>query len=236
MSILEIAEAADSYRMKCSQSFLNQKARELQDYELSSISKYAQMYLEKAINTIPLYDVCQIAILNDNADNGFPHTRPNNIVCLPASICIDEPATPKFIETLIHEAIHVHQRLNKELWLKSLKRVKWTPVNSDLIPDEFKQRMRLNPDTILEPFWAWSEYHVPLCLFRKTGEVSLSNTIVEWLDLRTDSLFHDPPKGFNEVYKHHRHQMEHTYEIYAEIFAAKQLKSNEDLENALSKL
>jgi hypothetical protein len=233
MSILEEAEAADSYRRKCSQSFFNEKARALQDYELSSISKFSQMYLEKAINTIPLYKMCQIAILNEGADNGFPHTRPKNVVCIPASMCLEEPASPKFIETLIHEAIHVHQRLNKNLWLEGLKKVKWTPVNPDLIPDDFKERLRLNPDTILEPFWAWSEHHVPLCMFKKTGPTSLSNTLVEWLDLRTNSLFHDPPKGFKEVYKQRIHQMEHPYEIYAEIFASKGFKTCEELEKAL---
>ena len=236
MSILEQAEAADSYRKRCSQSFLNDKARVLQGYELSSISSYAQMHLKNAINNIPLYNMCQIAILNARADNGFPHTRPNNVVCLPDSMCLDETASPKFIETLIHEAIHVHQRLNKDLWLQSLKRVGWAPINSDDIPDTFKERIRLNPDTILEPFWTWSTYHVPLCLFKNYDKPLLSNTIVEWLDLRTNSLFHDPPKGFKEVYPQDIHQMEHPYEIYAEIFAAKGIKTKEDLEAALNAL
>lgn len=235
MDILMIAEAADSYRRECSNSFLNDEARKGQVYELSNISNVALTSLRTAVESIPLYDNCEIVILNSSADNGFPHTRPKNIVCLPDSMCKEE-ASPKFIETLIHEAIHVHQRLNRGLWVTSLQRVGWTPVNSYDIPPEFKELLRLNPDTILEPFWSWSKYYVPLCLFRNRSKPSLSDTAVQWLDLRTDSLFKEPPKGFKEAYPQHIHQMEHPYEIYAEIFAAKGLRTNEELEDALRAL
>lgn len=233
MGVLEQAEAADNYRKLCSESFFNEKARVLQGYELSTISRDAEKSLRDAVAQIPLYNICEITIINGGADNGFPHTRPKNLVCLPDSMCSNTAATPKFMETLIHEAIHVHQRLNKDLWLQGLKKVGWTPVSSDEIPDEFKERIRLNPDTILEQFWAWSKYHVPLCLFRKHGTISLSNTVVEWLDLRTGSLFHEPPKGFN---KQNINQMEHPYEIYAEILASKGIKTERGINEALVNL
>ena len=123
MSILEQAEAGDSYRRSCANSFLNDKARAGQGYELSSLSADAERSLRNAIDTIPIYSICEIAILNGKADNGFPHTRPKNLVCIPDSLCSNTPATPKFMETLIHEAIHVHQRLNKDAWQIGLEKV-----------------------------------------------------------------------------------------------------------------
>jgi len=236
MSILEEAEAADNYRRECANSFLNDMARAGQGYELSTISTDAEKSLRDAIYHIPLYKICQIAIINAKADNGFPHTRPKNLVCIPDSMCSKTAATPKFVETLIHEAIHVHQRLNKELWLQGLEKVGWTPINANDIPDEFKERVRLNPDTILEPFWAWSKYHVPLCLFKNRAAPTLGGTVVEWLDLRTGSLFHDAPKGLNESLKQHIYQMEHPYEIYAELLAAKGIKTVRGIEEALVNL
>jgi hypothetical protein len=232
MDVLDKAEAADSYRERCAKSFLNDLARNGQGYELSSISKEALDSLRRVVADIPLLDSCEIAILNSKADNGFPHTRPSNLICLPDFMCKEE-ASPKFIETLIHEAIHVHQRLNKTLWETGLRKLNWTPVAPEKIPEKFKEKIRLNPDTLLEPFWAWSTYHVPLPLFNKFGPTSLSNTRVEWLDLRTGSLFHDPPTGFEKVYTEHIHQMEHPYEIYAELFAARGLKTPEAIAAAL---
>jgi hypothetical protein len=236
MNILEQAENEDLYRTSCANSFLNNKAREGQGYELSTLSADAERSLRNAIDLIPLYKICQIAIINGKADNGFPHTRPKNLVCIPDSLCSNTPATPKFMETLLHEAIHVHQRLNKNLWKEGLKKVGWTPVSPDEIPDEFKERLRLNPDTILEPFWAWSTHHVPLCMFRNVNMPSLGNTVVEWLDLRTHSLFHNPPDGFKKAYPMHINQMEHPYEIYAEILADLGIKTISGLETAILKL
>lgn len=236
MDVLMRAEALDSYRTRCIESFLNDSARKSQGYTLSSISDVALKSLQDATSSIPLLDNCEIAIVNSKADNGFPHTRPPNIVCIPDTMCLDSTASNKFVETLLHEAIHVHQRNNKTLWADGLKKAKWTPVSSERIPDTYKERLRLNPDTILEQFWAWSDHHVPLPMFRSVRTPTLDQINVEWMDLRTGALFHVPPKGFLEAYPQQIHQMEHPYEIYAEIFAAKGIKTEESLKSALNKL
>ena len=236
MDVLMQAEALDSYRTRCIESFLNYSARESQGYTLSSISNQAVISLQDATSSIPLLDNCEIAIVNSKADNGFPHTRPPNIVCIPDSMCSESKASSKFVETLIHEAIHVHQRLNKNMWADGLKRAKWIPVSPERIPDTYKERLRLNPDTILEQFWSWSDYHVPLPMFRSVHTPSLDQINVEWMDLRTGALFHVPPKGFLEAFPQQIHQMEHPYEIYAEIFAAKGIKTEELLKKALNEL
>jgi hypothetical protein len=121
--------------------------------------------------------------------------------------------------TLIHEAIHIHQRAHLSEWNAACERVGWTPVDSARIPDEFRERVRINPDTMATPFWAWQSHHVPLPLFH--GTPRLQGTNIQWLDLRMGALFHDAPKSFVKLYGESMHQPEHPYEIYAELFSDK---------------
>jgi hypothetical protein len=232
MSVLDKAESLDGYRTACKESQPNAEAREGQLYELASISKSAETFLTEAVRSIPLLKGCEIVILDSSADNGFPHTRPPNYICLPASMCKEAPATDNFKETLLHEAIHIHQRQKRALWDASLRRAGWTPVPAGTIPQEFLDRIRLNPDTLGIPFFAFNEYHIPLPLFPPVRP-SLQNAQVKWFDRRTGSLFHEPPKEFVKKYGTNIHQPEHPYEIYAELFSAK--KSN-DISEALSKI
>jgi hypothetical protein len=60
----------------------------------------------------------------------------------------------------------------------------------------------------------------------------MNDVVIEWLDLRIGSLFHEAPKEFREKYGSTIHQPEHPYEIYAEIFSeAKYISSTQVLEN-----
>ena len=219
MNVLDKAEALDGYRKACEESEPHAKARATHRYELATISPTAQNFLIEAVRSIPLLKGTEMVILDSSADNGFPHTRPPNYIFLPASMCAESPATNTFKETLLHEAIHIHQRRYKGVWESSLKRAGWTPVPKGTIPDEFLARLRLNPDTIGVPFYAFNNYHIPLPLFGPTP--SLQTTTVQWFDTRMGSLFHEPPKEFTKKYGPNINQPEHPYEIYAEIFASK---------------
>lgn len=231
MDVLERAEAIDGYRRTCSRNPLNAKAREGHDYELSNITVKAYNFLRNAIDDYPLLQGSEFAILDSTADAGFPHTRPNNLICLPNSLCKEAPATNNFRITLLHEGMHIHQRKFKSEWDRAMERAGWTPISKDRIPEEFRDKVRINPDTMMSPFWAFKKFHVPLPMFRKENP-KLNDAVVEWMDIRTGALFHDPPKVFTEKYGKSIHQPEHPYEIYAELFSeAKYISSDEVLEN-----
>jgi hypothetical protein len=219
MSVLDKAESLDGYRQACNESEPNRRARQGHIYELASISKTAETFLIEAVQSLPLLKGSEMVIINSTADNGFPHTRPPNYICLPASMCQESPASISFKTTLIHEAIHIHQRKYKGVWESSLRRAGWTPVSSGTIPDEFLERLRLNPDTIGLPFYAFNKYHIPLPLFSPVP--TLQGTQVKWFDTRTGALYNDAPKEFIKKYGANINQPEHPYEIYAELFSTK---------------
>lgn len=229
MSVLDKAESLDGYREACNESEPNKKARQGQRYELASISKTAEKFLIEAVESLPLLKGSEIVILNSSADNGFPHTRPPNYICLPASMCSEGPASQTFKTTLIHEAVHIHQRRFKGLWENSVKRAGWTPVSKGTIPDEFLERQRLNPDTLGVPFYAFNGHHIPLALFSQSP--TLQGAHVKWFDTRTGTLYNDAPKEFVKKYGPNIHQPEHPYEIYAELFSERPGTIDEQLSN-----
>jgi hypothetical protein len=223
------AERIDGYRRACKQNQLNWSARHGQGYELSSISERATTFLSDGVATLPLLAGMEFAILNPEADGGLPHTRPPNLICLPSSLCREEAISKQFRITLIHEAIHISQRQDPILWEKFCRKEGWTPVPPEKIPDEIVERCRINPDTISCPFWAWEKFHVPLPLFVPSFSPTLSNTKIQWLDLRTGALLHNFPKSFEEKYGRKFGQPEHPYEIYAEIFSEEEITTREEI-------
>jgi len=226
---LAAAEKIDGYRGACRQNRLNWSVRDGQGYELSSISERATTFLSDGVATLPLLAGMEIAILNLEADGGLPHTRPPNLICLPTSLCKEEPVSKQFRITLIHEAIHISQRQDPNLWEKFCRREGWTLVAPEKIPEEIVERCRINPDTISCPFWAWDQHHVPLPLFHPSVPSSLSSTKIQWLDLRTGALLHNFPKSFGRKYGRNFGQPEHPYEIYAEIFSEEGITTREEL-------
>lgn len=234
MNPLEAAEAIDSYRRAISKSEPNRTARIGQFYELDAIPATTGNFLQGFAGKFPLLAPAEIAILNSSADGGLPHTRPPNLICLPASGIPNSP-TAEFKETLLHEGIHIHQRLHPNLWITACERAGWRRVDAQRIPPEFADRVRINPDTMAAPFWAYNDHHVPLPLFPKGVSLpSLGAAEIQWLDLRTATLYHEPPTSFRTRAKETGAATEHPFELYAYRFSRQGLQSAEQIEKALT--
>ena len=161
MDPLSKAEKMDRYRAACAENELNGLARGGQSYTIFSQEK-AKPFQEIA-NGFELSRGMQIIMLHPSADNGYPHTRPTNLICLPSTFPLD----PK---TILHEACHVLQRNNPDPWTTYSINQGWWPIPSELVPERWASRCRINPDTMARPFWSWQNHYVPLPLF--TNELS----------------------------------------------------------------
>jgi hypothetical protein len=230
--ILNVAEAYDGYRAACAACPVNAAARQGEHYKPFFLSNDDVRRLNREIVRIDLLNGAEIIILHSSADNGFPHTRPKKVVCLPESFVVNS-TDEQLANTLRHEAMHLHQRVYPELWQQKCKDEGWTPLAIDDIPKRFRDKCRINPDTMKTPFWAWESYHVPLPMFSTATPRTIADARIEWLDMRTGALFHEPPPSFTARYGSPS-QPEHPYEIYAVLYAERGISTHAALYTTLT--
>ncbi len=212
---LNRAEALDRYRVACAVSPPNAAARRTSHYTPFFVSRPEVERLLGLADQIPLLAEADILVLHPSAENGFPHTRAPNLVCLPASV-ITNSTDAALADTLRHEAIHLHQRANPILWSAATAREGWRAIPEAQIPLRFREQCRINPDTMSpQPFWAWETYHVPLPLFTSDNPSSLADIQIKWFDLRSGVLHSSPPFSFEERYGSDPPQPEHPWELLA---------------------
>jgi len=223
-TILMRAETLDGYRRACDESQVNASARKGEHYAPFFVSPEQSARLRNEVFKIDLLNGADVVIMHSSADNGYPHTRPTAVVCLPERFVITS-SNETLAETLRHEAMHIHQRKFPDLWKQKCIEEGWTPVPNDKVPKRFRDQCRINPDTMTCPFWAWDSYSVPLPMFKGESPSHLGDVRIEWLDIRTGALFHDPPPSFVAKYGSPS-QPEHPYEIYAVIFAAEGISTH----------
>jgi hypothetical protein len=208
--LLDKAEALDSYVRSCSDSPVNAKARIFCQY----IPWSDQALAAVAATKLPRRSseaAAEIVILSTSAEGGMPHTRPPNLICVPAYF-----PESKLKDTLEHELVHIDQRKNPGAWRKHLAVAGWTPASSSDIPDEWLKRTRINPDTFDARFWKWKGRHIPLPLFTREDKPEIHEITVRWWDTQDNRLNNTPPTSFTQEYGPLGvSSAEHPYELYA---------------------
>ena len=203
MDLLAAAELIDEYRKKCTTSQLNFLARK------------GQTYLPWMHQTMASYEKEgeRIVVMNPSAEGGLPHTRPPNIIAIPAYY------PPHMLEeTLRHERVHLHQRKFPRTWEARAIQDGWVKVDESEIPFNLLQRTRLNPDTCWSGFWAWEGTWVPLCLFLREDKPDLKQTTLRWYNLKEGTSTSAVPTSFKEKYGLLTESaMEHPFELWAYI-------------------
>lgn len=124
--LLRIAEVQDQYLARCAASPLNMAARSDYIYGPSFLSDSDAERLGRIVRGLDLLRDTDTVILSTSADNGYPHTRPKALICLPAGF-VSSSSDAELKQTLCHEAFHVHQRAAPGLWKAMCKAEGWTP-------------------------------------------------------------------------------------------------------------
>jgi hypothetical protein len=133
------------------------------------------------------YDV-NLIWMHTTAEGGMPHTRPPNLICMPIYYPSD-----KFQSTLVHELVHIDQRLRTRVWIDWCIKNGWTLIEKDEIPGRWLRRCRLNPDTVEYRFWAYKSRWVPLPMYEREDTPKIREVRVKWWDRKTGELLLDPP-------------------------------------------
>lgn len=206
LQALQQAERADQYRTLVEQSSLNRIARADQNYLPAVHSNQRPIPLADPHEPWP---GGQVVWMDNSADGGLPHTRAPNYICIPNNFPQSQLAS-----TLLHERVHVSQRLHGRAWQTIFKEA-WamTPWSGDL-PADIQSRRRLNPDLLGTPLYAWKGEWVPLGLFQSTSKPKLSETSTVWWHIPSRTLHREPPPGWTSFFGTGPGQ-EHPYELSA---------------------
>lgn len=204
------AEKIDQYLQQVSQSAVNRKAR----------IDYTYMPTVHSIDReIPSKDVSQpwpsgqVIWMSPSADGGLPHTRPPNYICISSSF-----PQEKLANTLLHERVHVSQRLHPKVWETIVADVWDMKPWSGKLPDSIRTRLRINPDLSMAPMFIWKNNYVSLGVFKNESIPKLSEIDVVWWMPSTQTLLQSPPPGWTEFFGTNE-AGEHPYEIAAYLIA-----------------
>lgn len=205
------AEQIDNYRQRVNESTINRAARAGQDYLPSAHS------IQRSIpvaNPAEPWPNGLVVWMDPSADAGLPHTRAPNLIC----ISRDFPESD-LANTLLHERVHVSQRLHPAAW-KSILSEAWSfEPWSGTLPADVESRRRINPDLLGSPHFIWKNTWVPLALFQSSTKPKLQDINVVWWNAPAKTLHRDPPPGWTDFFGNIP-AGEHPYELAAYLIAA----------------
>ena len=207
--VLRKAELLDGYVELCKRDYINSLARSRCSYVAwpdQSLAKEALAVLSRQEA-----DEVQVVIMDPSAEGGMPHTREPNVICIPAYFPSSSLKT-----TMKHELIHIYQRRDVDGWNRRAQGEGWIRVKDTEIPENWRRRCRINPDTIDCRFFAWQGRWVPLPLFVREDKPELRDISVRWLDLKEGTVLSRVPTSFTQVYGDlSSSAIEHPYELWA---------------------
>lgn len=181
------AESTDEYRKNVSDLAIS--FQEDHKSKLLKCSKEADLFLDsydfkkekssyKMINGKDLSQIKWIFALTQRLNNreyedGLPHTR-GNVIFISLNVLNYEETD--FINTLIHEKIHIYQRNNKILFQKILSEMGYSIIDRNILP--YKRFIRANPDTDGNIYYDKKTNKEMVCIYRNENPSGLNDVIV----------------------------------------------------------
>ena len=197
-TVLSKWESEDSYYsgMKTSVAgLLNMKARG--NPYLQSAEATAK--LEKVNFSFPLNDPIQLVYLHPSSDSGLPHTRGKTGIAMPIFL-LWEPSE----KTMQHELVHLSQKQFEKKWF-SFYQTAWSFRKAAkeeflLIPERWRSRRRINPDTLGSPYMVWRDRYIPLAIFINEGKPDVRYCKRGFWDLKMTQWTWEEPPGWKDLF------------------------------------
>jgi hypothetical protein len=174
----------------------------------------------------------QVIWMDPSADEGLPHTRAPNYICL--SSRMPSEVLPS---TLLHERVHISQRLYPDVW-ETLLRHAWDMKPwFGTIPSHLSDRRRINPDIHGIPFFIWKDTWIPMGLFKSLSNPTLKVIDIVWWNVETRTVHKEAPPEWLDFFGSHP-AGEHPYELaaYLIVEAPSTNKAYKELQSRLSRL
>jgi hypothetical protein len=211
-SIIHTWENEDSYYSSMNTSvagIFNKKARKypyLESYETKPDSYIFH-------SDVPVSGPVNIVYLDGRSDSGLPHTRGKYGIALPVFL-LWHPSE----KTLRHELVHISQKQYPSRWWEWYER-EWgfrlaRPDEFMSIPEKWRLRRRINPDTMGSHYSIWQGRYIPLSVFINETDPDLRFCKRGFWDVKMSQWTWDPPSGWITLFGEGFND-EHPHEIIA---------------------
>jgi len=200
--ILSQWEQEDGYYKTIKESVastVNMAARQY-PYIESSECKPSTMTLniDVPLSTSEPYD---LVYLDGRSDAGLPHTRGLRGIALPVFLLWTPTSAEK---TIRHELVHLSQKQFSERWWAWYQREwnfrKCTPDEFMSIPEKWRARRRINPDTLGSPYTIWKDRYIPLSVFLSDVIPDLKECKRGFWDVKISQWTWEPPPDWIETF------------------------------------
>jgi len=147
----------------------------------------------------PIQGPIQVVYLDGRSDAGLPHTRGKSGIALPVFLLWNPNK-----KTMRHELVHLSQKQYRtRWWVMYAKRWNFRPAKETEfmhIPEKWRQRRRINPDTLGTPYVIWKERYIPLTVFISDTDPDLRYCKRGFWDLKTSQWTWEEPPGWTEMF------------------------------------
>jgi hypothetical protein len=124
----------------------------------------------------------KIYIFN-NIEGNMPHTH-GSFIMIPEGHL--KKGIHSLVSTLIHEKVHVYQRLYPKENMKIAKKYGFNITEPETLPYHILERVRSNPDTN-STIYIWKNRYIPLYLFNSNAE-TLRDASLHLYDIKKEIL------------------------------------------------
>ena len=149
--------------------------------------------------SVPIDGPLNIVYLDARSDSGLPHTRGLKGIALPVFLLWQPSET-----TIQHEIVHLSQKQFPQRWWSWYSRV-WnfrraTEDEFMGIPEKWRSRRRMNPDTLGSPYTIWKGRWIPLSVFLSETDPYLRYCRRGFWDVQMSQWTWEAPSGWVSMF------------------------------------